>query len=101
MPKYYSPDGNLEVWEEKPQGYYTEEEWQEMHPAPTPPEPTTEEKIAELDAQYNTDFTQLMLALDKARIYENAELMEEIKADIIALDEQYDADYEAIVGGAE
>ena len=63
------------------------------------PEPTTEEKLAELDAQYNADFTQLMLALDKARIYDNAELEAEIKADIVALDKQYDADYEAIEGG--
>lgn len=35
--KYYSPDGNLEVWDEKPQGYYTEEEWAALHPAPEPP----------------------------------------------------------------
>lgn len=101
MPKYYSPEGNLEVWAEKPEGYYTVEEWQELHPAPAPPEPTTEEKLAELDAQYNRDFAQLQMALDKARIYDNAELETEIKADIIALDEQYDKDYEAIVGGAE
>ena len=32
MAKYYSPDGNLEVWDTKPQGYYTEEEWAELHP---------------------------------------------------------------------
>lgn len=47
--KYYSPDGNFERWDEKPQGYYTVEEWQKLHPAP---EPTLDEvkaaKIAEL-----------------------------------------------------
>jgi hypothetical protein len=43
MPKFYSPTGNFEVWAEKPEGYYTEQEWQELHPAPPPPEPTKEE----------------------------------------------------------
>ena len=55
MSKYYSPTGNLEVWDEKPQGYFTVEEWQEMHPAPLPPEPTKEEKLAQLVAQYEAD----------------------------------------------
>jgi len=40
MPTYFSPTGNPEVWDEKPEGYYTPEEWSELHPAP---EPTLEE----------------------------------------------------------
>ena len=101
MPKYYSPEGNIEVWEEKPEGYYTEEEWQEMHPAPIPPEPTTEEKIEALDTKYNADKTELMSAYLNAIVYGNTELADSIKAEIEALDEAYDKDYEEIVGGAE
>ena len=37
MGKYYSPTGNFEVWDVKPSGYCTEEEWAELHPAPEPP----------------------------------------------------------------
>ena len=36
----YSPKGNLEVWRAGtvPEGYFTEEEWLELHP-PEPPDP--------------------------------------------------------------
>lgn len=40
MPTFYSPDGNPEIWEIKPDGYYTPDEWAALHPAP---EPTLEE----------------------------------------------------------
>lgn len=32
MTTFYSPDGNPEVWETKPDGYFTEDEWLELHP---------------------------------------------------------------------
>lgn len=32
MPNYYSPNGNLEVWNDKPNGYYDLEEWEILHP---------------------------------------------------------------------
>ncbi len=35
MPSYYSPEGNLELWSEKPDGYLTVEEWSAIHPEPT------------------------------------------------------------------
>ena len=43
---YYSPDGNPEIWEAKPEGYFTPEEWAEAHPAPAPEPyiPTPEEQ---------------------------------------------------------
>ena len=41
MAIFYSPTGNAEVWETKPDGYYTLEEWAALHP---PPEPTFDEK---------------------------------------------------------
>ena len=40
MATFYSPDGNPEVWDVKPEGYYTPEEWAALHPLP---EPTFEE----------------------------------------------------------
>ena len=97
--KYYSPTGNLEVWDEKPDGYYTEEEWQEAHPAPPPPEPTVEEKLAMLDADYNQQKADLLTAYQTAMLYGDTNTMDSLKADLVALDEQYDEDYEKIVGG--
>ncbi|MFA9396575.1 MAG: hypothetical protein ACERJ1_17975 [Halodesulfovibrio sp.] len=35
MPSYYSPEGNLELWSEKPDGYLTVEEWSALNPEPT------------------------------------------------------------------
>ena len=47
MATFYSPDGNPEVWDIKPDGYYTPEEWAALHP---PPEPTFDElKNAKID----------------------------------------------------
>ena len=43
MGKYYSPDGNFEVWEKMPKGYKTEEEWRKEHPMPEPDNDETEE----------------------------------------------------------
>lgn len=97
--KYYSPKGNLEVWDTKPEGYYTEEEWAELHPAPEPPEPTKEEKLAELDAQYNADKADLLTAYQTAMLYGDTDTMESLKADLQALDDQYDENYERITGG--
>jgi hypothetical protein len=36
MMKYFSPKGNLEVWDKQPEGYFTPEEWATLHPAPVP-----------------------------------------------------------------
>ena len=45
---FYSPDGNLEVWAERPAGYFTVAEWQDAHPEPEPAPyvPTPEEQAA-------------------------------------------------------
>lgn len=38
MPTFISPAGNFEVWDVKPDGYCTEDEWRAKQPAaPTPP----------------------------------------------------------------
>ena len=36
MAIFFSSTGNPEVWNEKPNGYYTPEEWATEHPAPVP-----------------------------------------------------------------
>ena len=67
MPTFYSPDGNPEVWEVKPNGYFTPEEWIAMHPAPPPPAPTAEE----LQRQF-TDAIQFHLdSFARSRNYDN------------------------------
>lgn len=80
-------------------------EYVEIPKPPTPPEPTPEEiieqKIAQLDAQYNSDKAILMSQYTEADIDGDSELKESIKAELVALREQYDKDYEEIVGGEE
>ena len=97
MPTYISPTGNPEVWNDKPDGYLTPEAWKEAHPSPPPPEPTVEEKIAQLDAEYNAEKDDLLKAYQSAMMYGDDELMESLKSDLSALDDQYDEDYEAIM----
>lgn len=56
MATFYNPNGNPEVWNTKPDGYYTPEEWAKLHPY-TPPEKTFEEaltdKLAELSFAFD------------------------------------------------
>ena len=60
--------------------------------------PSTDEKIAALDAQYNADKSNLLNAYQTALVYGDTDTMESLKADLQALDDQYDEDYERIVG---
>jgi septal ring factor EnvC (AmiA/AmiB activator) len=76
----------------------TEEEWAELHPAPPAPEPTKEEKLVMLDAQYNADKADLLTAYQTAMLYGDTDTMDSLKSDLQALDDQYDEDYERIVG---
>lgn len=46
---YISPEGNPEIWLEKPEGYYTPEEWELLN---APAEPTLEEQEIALQAKY-------------------------------------------------
>ena len=101
MPKYYSPDGNIEVWEEKPQGYYTVEEWQELHPAPAPPEPTIDEKLVKLDSQYNSEVTRLGNEYTSATLRNDSDTQQELTQEMLELDEWYDTEYNNIIGGDE
>jgi hypothetical protein len=80
-------------------------EYVEIPKPPTPPEPTPEEiieqKIAQLDSQYNSDKAILMSQYTEAVIDNDSELVASVKAELTALREQYDKDYEDIIGGAE
>jgi hypothetical protein len=89
MGRFYSPDGNYEVWDTKPDGYYTLEEWKQLHPDPEPPEPTKEEKLAQLDSQYDAEKAELIKYYSEALIVEDTDLQAELKAEL----EELDADY--------
>lgn len=64
MGRYYSPTGNCEIWEQKPDGYKTEEEWAALHPPPPPPAPTPEEIAAQAAAEKAARFA----AIDAASV---------------------------------
>ena len=96
MAKYYSPDGNLEVWATKPQGYFTVEEWEEMHPAPPPPTPTKEEQIANLTAEYRQEKANLCEAYTTATMQGDTETAQSVAQDMADLDAWYDEEYAKI-----
>ena len=55
MATFFSPEGNPEVWNVKPEGYYTPEEWSALHPPPAPTlEEVRESKLSELAYSFNT-----------------------------------------------
>jgi hypothetical protein len=93
--RYYSPEGNLEVWDKKPEGYFTEEEWQELHPY-IPPEPTKEEKIAALDADYNRQKQDLINEYTDAQIHGDTDTIALVQQEMTELDEWYDDEYRKI-----
>lgn len=66
-----------------------------------PYKPTAKEQIEALDMQYNSDKAILMSQYTEADIDGDEDLKATIKAELVALREQYDKDYENIIGGAE
>lgn len=90
MGKYYSPNGNYEVWDEKPQGYYTEEEWKELHPEPIHV-PTKDELLSQLENEYNADKAELMKYYTEAMLVDDSEVMEELKNELTELEADYEA----------
>ena len=80
MATFFSPDGNIEVWEEKPNGYFTAEEWQDAHPSPPPMPPTSEQLFTSLRTERDTklrntdkyllaDYPITADALEQVKIY--------------------------------
>ncbi len=102
MPKYVSPSGNCEIWDSKPDGYVTPEEWAAEHPPVVEPkEPTKEEQIAILTAEYTREKANLCEQYTDAQIHGDTETAEAIVDEMTALDEWYDEEYEKIIEGSE
>jgi hypothetical protein len=55
--------------------------------------------LSDLDNDYNQQKADLLTAYQTAMFYGDTDTMESLKDDLQALDEQYDEDYERIVGG--
>jgi hypothetical protein len=54
---FFSPGGNPEIWDEKPDGYFTPSEWWAAHPPVIPePDPEAERlaRIAEIKAELDS-----------------------------------------------
>ena len=96
MATYISPNGNPEVWDTKPDGYYTEAEWAELHP-PVPYVPTKEEKLAELDGSYTAQKNELIEQDTDAQIHSDTDTMSAIVDEMTVLDEWYDEEYTKII----
>lgn len=63
MSTFYNPEGNPEIWNEKPNGYMTQEEWDAAHPAPEPePEPLEAIKFRKL-TEINSAYQQAIATL--------------------------------------
>lgn len=58
-----------------------------------------ESTIKELDVQYNQDKATLINAYTDSIMNNDTETAESIKAELAALNEKYDADYQAIMSG--
>ena len=95
MATYYNPNGNPEVWDTKPEGYFTPEEWAELHP-PVPYVPTKEEQLAALDAQYDADKAEIVKYFNEAQLAGDTELQDELRAEMAEIDAQYVEDRKAI-----
>ena len=101
MAAFYSPSGNLEEWDTMPDGYFTVEEWQELHPKPPMPPPTKEEQLAALDMQYDADKSEIMHYYTEAMFAGDVETQAELKAEMAEIDETYAEARKAIEEGDE
>lgn len=80
---------------------YKEQEKKEEPSQPKPYAPTTEDKINQLDSQYEQDKKTLQGYYLDFMIAGDTEGMESIKGELTALATQYDSDIEALKGGEE
>ena len=55
---FFSPEGNPEIWDSKPDGYYTPEEWESYFPPPPGPSPDA------ASAARKTEIRFLLMQLD-------------------------------------
>ena len=97
MAVYVNPEsGNHEVWDKKPDGYLTPEEWEKLHPTPPPPPPTRDEQIAALTAEYTQEKANLCEAYTTATMTGDTETAQSVAADMADLDAWYDEEYAKI-----
>lgn len=68
-------------------------------PAPPTPEEEKQRKIDALTRQYESDKNQILMYYIDAMLNSDAEEQEACLADMQGLNEQYDADYQAIIDG--
>lgn len=80
---------------------YKEQEKKEEPSQPEPYEPTIEDKINQLDSQYEQDKKTLQGYYLDFKIAGDTDGMEQIKGELTALATQYDTDIEALKGGEE
>lgn len=96
---HYIPTWNGTAW------VYEEDPNNPVPVEPEPYEPTPEEikqqQLDALDTQYVSDKNELLLYYVDALINEDEVEQQATKDDLTALNEQFDADYEAIVNGEE
>ena len=78
---------------------YKEQEKKDELSQPEPYEPTTEDKINQLDSQYERDKKTLQSYYLDFMIAGNTAGMEAIKQELADLTTQYDTDLEALKGG--
>ena len=70
----------------------------EEKPEPEEHIPTVEEKIAQLDVQYNSDKYMLLQYYLEFSVTNNTEGMESIRTELDNLNKQYDSDLKALEG---
>lgn len=69
MATYYSKSGNPEVWDKKPEGYLTLEEWRELNPLTASPGPETPEDQIPLGVEARLELVEdLFIALMKGEL---------------------------------
>jgi hypothetical protein len=102
MATFVSPDGNFEVWDTRPDGYTTPDDWMAAHPPTvTPHVPTQEEQIASLTAEYTREKANLCEAFTTATMQGDTETAQSVAADMADLDAWFDEEYRKIEEGSE
>ena len=91
--EHYMIQWNGEAWA------YVEDKNNPPKPEPTPPTPEEEkaQKIAALDAQFESDKKELLMYYVDAMLNGDTEEQEACLADMQTLQEQYDTDYQEIL----
>lgn len=74
---------------------------EEPKEAPKPPEPTKEEKLAQLDYDYQSQKQELINQYTDDMLHGDTDAMESDKQAMVDLDTWYDEEYKKIEGGEE